>query len=257
MSRSKKLIAGNWKMFHTQSDGQKFLDAFAGGVAKINSDLLIFPQSLVVSDLVKHWRAKHAAVANKLAFGTQNIHWEEKGAFTGELSPTLIKEAGCAYALAGHSERRQFFGETNESAAKRAIATHKLGLNSVFCLGERLEERDAGRTFKVLEEQCAPLFAMAASAPRGFTLAYEPVWAIGTGRTATAQQAEEAHAFIRKLLEQNWRAGGASCRILYGGSVKPENAKELMSQPSVDGVLVGGASLDAASFLAIAQAAEG
>ncbi len=254
MSRSRKLVAGNWKMFNTRADGVKFLDAIAGEVESVGAELLLFPQSLIVADLVKHWRERGKG---SLAFGVQNIYWEEKGAFTGELSPILVKEAGCGFALTGHSERRQFFGETNESAVRRALAAHKHGLKAVFCVGERLEERDAGRTFAVLEEQCAPLFKLAAKAPDDFVVAYEPVWAIGTGRTATAAQAEEAQAFLRKLLEGAWGSSGADCRILYGGSVKPENARELMAQPNIDGALVGGASLEAGSFLAIARAAEG
>ena len=190
-----------------------------------------------------------------LEFGPQNIYWEEKGAFTGEISPTLAKELGCSYALAGHSERRQFFGESNESAARRALAAHAFGMKAVFCIGESLAERDAGKTFELLRAQCTALFSQKKEMPEGFTFAYEPVWAIGTGRTATAAQAQEAHHFIRSLVQEAWGKNGAErCRILYGGSVKPDNAKELMSQPDVDGVLVGGASLDPSSFLAIAAA---
>jgi triosephosphate isomerase len=170
----------------------------------------------------------------------------------------LARELGCGYALAGHSERRQFFGETNETAVKRALAAHKFGMKAVFCLGELLAERDAGRTFEVLQTQMVPLFAASSSLPDGFSIAYEPVWAIGTGRTATTAQAQEAHAYLRKLVAEAWgQDAAARVRILYGGSVKPENARELMSQPDVDGVLVGGASLDPASFLAIAAAGKG
>ncbi|NUM88897.1 MAG: triosephosphate isomerase, partial [Bdellovibrionales bacterium] len=174
----------------------------------------------------------------------------------GEVSPGQAREAGAVFALAGHSERRQFFGETDDSAVRRALGAHTRGMRAVFCLGERLDERDSGRTFQVLERQMAPLFAQAPAPPEGFSLAYEPVWAIGTGRTATTAQAEEAHAFLRKLMEAKWGSAAArGVRVLYGGSVKPENAAELMSCPNVDGVLVGGASLEAASFLAIAAGA--
>jgi triosephosphate isomerase len=193
-----------------------------------------------------------------LGYGPQSVYWEEKGAFTGEISPALARDLGCRYALAGHSERRQFFGETNETAARRALAAHAFGMKAIFCLGELLAERDAGRTFEILNTQMAPLFASTKELPSGFSIAYEPVWAIGTGRTATSAQAQEAHAYLRGLVSKAWGADAAArVQILYGGSVKPDNARELMSQPDVDGVLVGGASLDPSSFLAIAAASKG
>lgn len=214
-------------------------------------ELLVFPQAPAVQSLVQA-----STLGSRLALGVQNIYCEDKGAFTGELSPLLAKEIGATFALAGHSERRQFFGETNESAVKRALAAHKFGLKSVFCLGEHLEEREAGKTEQVLRAQCEPLFRLSPQGPKDFVFAYEPVWAIGTGRTATSEQAEEVQAFLREEIAKAWGAVYAGdCRILYGGSVKPDNAKELMSKPNVDGVLVGGASLDPASFLAIAAAA--
>ncbi|MGZ3705727.1 MAG: triose-phosphate isomerase, partial [Bdellovibrionota bacterium] len=244
-----KLISGNWKMYKSVAETKAFLAAVAARAAEFRgTELLIFPQAPLLP-LMKD---------SGIAFGPQSVYWEEKGAFTGEISPALARDLGCTYALSGHSERRQFFGETNESAAKRALATHAFGMKSVFCLGEMLAERDAGRTFDVLKAQCAPLFALAKTCPEGFAMAYEPVWAIGTGRTATAAQAQEAHAFLRGLVKGAWGADGAErVRLLYGGSVKPENAQELMSQADVDGVLVGGASLEPASFLAIAAASKG
>jgi triosephosphate isomerase len=247
MATRPKLISGNWKMYKSVAETRAFADAVKKAAPR-DIEMLIFAQGPLLPTLA-------AEAKGVFAFGPQSVYWEEKGAFTGEISPALARELGCAYALSGHSERRQFFGETNESAAKRAVATHKFGMKSVFCVGEMLAERDSGRTFDVLRAQMAPLFALAPSRPEGIAIAYEPVWAIGTGRTATANQAQEAHHFLRGLVREAWGADGADkVRILYGGSVKPENAKELMSQEDVDGVLVGGASLEAASFLAIAAA---
>ena len=250
--RPTKLISGNWKMYKSVAEAKAFVQAVSARAGEFSgTELLVFPQAALLSAVAE-------GRPTCLSFGPQSIYWEEKGAFTGELSPTLARELGCAYALAGHSERRQFFGESNESAAKRALAAHAFGMKAVFCLGETLAERDTGRTFAVIQAQCAPLFALAKAAPEGFTFAYEPVWAIGTGRTATAAQAQEAHAFLREQVKVGWGPDAAArCRLLYGGSVKPENARELMSQADVDGVLVGGASLEPASFLAIAAAGKG
>lgn len=249
-----KLISGNWKMYKNAAETKAFLSeisAKSSGLAGI--ELLIFTQAPLLSVVQNEWKIFGGNAS--FTWGPQSIYWEEKGAFTGELSPLLAKDLGCSWALAGHSERRQFFGETNETAAKRALAAHKFGMKAVFCLGEQLAERDAGKTFEVLKSQLEPLFAAAKVAPEGFTFAYEPVWAIGTGRTATSAQAQEAHKFLREQITQAWGNDGAQrTRILYGGSVKPDNARELMSQADVDGVLVGGASLEAASFLAIAAA---
>lgn len=236
-------------MYKSVAEATAFVHALQARASEFaGTELLVFAQGPLLPYI------KEAGFSG-LSYGPQSIYWEEKGAFTGEISPVLARELGCAYALAGHSERRQFFGETSESAAKRALAAHAFGMKAVFCLGEQLAERDAGRTFDVLREQCAPLFALAKACPEGFAFAYEPVWAIGTGRTATAAQAQEAHHFLRGLVAQAWgQAAAQRTRLLYGGSVKAENARELMSQPDVDGVLVGGASLDPASFLAIAAA---
>jgi triosephosphate isomerase len=246
MSRS-KLISGNWKMYKSVAETRAFVDAFrASGFS--GAEVVVFAQGPLLPSLKD----------SGLGYGPQSIYWEEKGAFTGELSPALARDLGCGYALAGHSERRQFFGETNETAVRRALAAHAFGMKAVFCIGELLADRDAGRTFEVLKTQMAPLFASSPSLPDGFSIAYEPVWAIGTGRTATTAQAQEAHAFLRKLVVEAWgQDAAARVRILYGGSVKPDNASELMSQPDVDGVLVGGASLEPASFLAIAAAGKG
>jgi triosephosphate isomerase (TIM) len=257
MSQRKKLIAGNWKMYKNFAETRAFLRAVHAREAEFRgSELVVFPQAPLLSLIGEEWEAlSQPASGSWFSFGPQNIYWEEKGAYTGELSPALAKELKCRFALAGHSERRQFFGETHEGAVKRALAAHAFGMKAVFCVGEMLAERDAGKTFEVLKAQCAPLFAQVKTMPKGFNFAYEPVWAIGTGRTATAAQAQEAHHYLRGLVSEHWGPqAAAAARILYGGSVKPENSKELMSQADVDGVLVGGASLEAASFLAIAAA---
>lgn len=254
----RKLIAGNWKMYKSLGDVGAYVKEVHKKMHDVaGAELLVFCQAALLPELKKEWFSLTGGAPAGLGFGPQNIHWEEKGAFTGELSPALARELGCTYALAGHSERRQFFGETNESAAMRALAAHKFGMRAVFCVGEPLEVRDAGKTFDLIRAQCAPLFKMAAAAPEGFCFAYEPVWAIGTGRTATSAQAQEVHAFLRSEIEKAWGPqAAAAVRILYGGSVKPDNAHELMSQKDVDGVLVGGASLEATSFLAIAAASK-
>lgn len=249
MSR-KKLIAGNWKMYKSAAEVRDFFQKVGVKSASyVKLDLAVFPQAPFLALFAAEGKAAG------LHWGPQNIHWEEKGAFTGELSPTLAQAFGSSFALAGHSERRQLFGETNESAVKRALAAHKHGMKAVFCVGETLPEREANRTFEVIRAQCEPLFRLSPEAPAGFCFAYEPVWAIGTGRTATAAQAQEVHAFLRREIAQAWgESFAAQCRILYGGSVKPENSRELMGQADVDGVLVGGASLEPDSFLAIAAA---
>lgn len=251
---ARKLIAGNWKMYKNSAETVEFLRVVASRAEEFSaSDLAVFAQGPLLPLIEAE--SKKLGMGEWFAWGPQNTHWEEKGAFTGEISPLLARDFGCTYALAGHSERRQFFGETNETAAKRAISAHAHGLRSIFCLGEQLAERDAGITFEILRAQMKALFALAPKAPPGISVAYEPVWAIGTGRTATAAQAQEAHAFLRAEMKSAWGDQGAkSVRLLYGGSVKPDNAVELLSQSDVDGVLVGGASLDPASFLAIAAA---
>lgn len=249
-----KLIAGNWKMYKSVAETRSFLQAVMVQKQEFSAaDLAVFAQGPLLPIIESEW--KSLGGGEWFSFGPQNVHWEERGAFTGELSAKLAREMGSTYALAGHSERRQFFGETNETAAKRALAAHNFGMRAIFCVGEQLAERDSGATFEVLKAQCQALFSLAPKAPEGISFAYEPVWAIGTGRTATAIQAQEAHAFLRQQMMAAWGEKSAGAvRILYGGSVKPENAAELMSQRDVDGVLVGGASLEPASFLAIAAA---
>jgi triosephosphate isomerase len=195
------------------------------------------------------------ASGSNLAIGAQNCHWEEKGAFTGEVGAPMLAELGVRWAIVGHSERRQHFGETDATAAARAMAAQRAGLSVIFCLGETLAQREAGETLAVLERQSA---ALAGLDPALLAVAYEPVWAIGTGRNATPAQAQEAHAALRRRAgELLGGEAAAALRILYGGSVKPDNAAVLLAQPDVDGALVGGASLDVEGFCAIIHAAPG
>jgi triosephosphate isomerase (TIM) len=226
------LIAANWKMYKGPGETRAFLAEFAPpeGV-----DVVICPP----------FGSLGAAVASGRTIFAQNVHWANEGAFTGEVSTRILLELGVQGAIVGHSERRQYFGETDETVARRVAAALEHGLRVIACVGESLEERESGQMELVLRVQVEAI-ADAAGAHAGLVLAYEPVWAIGTGRTASPEQAQEAHAFIKSLLD---------VPVLYGGSVKPDNAAELLSQPDVDGALVGGASLDVESFTAICQAA--
>jgi triosephosphate isomerase len=222
------LIAGNWKMFKGPAETEAFLRSFSppDGV-----DVVIAPP----------YTSLREAVASGQTVFAQNVHWADEGAFTGEVSAPMLQELGVAGAIVGHSERRQYFGETDETTARRADHALASGLRVIACVGETETEREAGQTEAVLTRQVSVL-------PRHpeLVIAYEPVWAIGTGRTATPELAQEAHAFVKSLLD---------APVLYGGSVKPENAAELLAQPGVDGALVGGASLDPESFAAICRAA--
>lgn len=246
------LIAGNWKMYKSASEVRAFCEELQKKKLSLSTDLAIFPQAVhlpIFADVL-------STKPTKISWGPQNIFYKESGAFTGELSPLAAKELGATMAIVGHSERRQFFGETNRSAAERALGALAFGIQPIFCVGETLEERDANRTMEVINQQLAPIFDLSEEAISHFIIAYEPVWAIGTGKTATATQAQEVQAQIRKSVESHWgKENAANCRILYGGSVKPENAREILAQPDVNGALVGGASLEISSFLSIAAAA--
>ncbi|OPZ74323.1 MAG: Triosephosphate isomerase [Firmicutes bacterium ADurb.Bin456] len=200
-----------------------------------------------------------ALQGTEIAVGAQDVHWEDKGAFTGEISPLMLKDAGCRYVIIGHSERRQYFGETNELVNRKIKAVLAHGLIPVMCVGERLAERETGITRQVVRDQTAAgLAGLAPEQVAGLVIAYEPVWAIGTGKTATAGDAQQVIGYIRAVVKE--LSGGVAAgkvRIQYGGSVKPENAAGLMARPDIDGALVGGASLDAGSFLGIITAAAG
>lgn len=221
------LIAGNWKMFKGPAATREFAAAFT---APAGLEVVVAPPFVSLA----------AAVESGLTAFAQNVHWAQEGAFTGEISAAMLLELGVAGAIVGHSERRQYFGETDDTVARRAEAALAAGLRVIACVGELEEERERGETEAVLRRQVSVL-----PDDERLVVAYEPVWAIGTGRTATPEMAQEAHAFVKTLLDRP---------VLYGGSVKPENAAELLAQPDVDGALVGGASLDPASFAAICEA---
>lgn len=251
----KPVIAGNWKLNLTVTEGvalaKGLSEALVKDGTKANSiEVVICPTYVALYPV--------AQAAGSIGVGGQDLFWEEKGAFTGAISATQLKAAGAGYVIIGHSERRQFFGETDATVNKRLKAALAGGLIPILCVGETLAERDAGQLVGVLTQQVqGALNGFDAAALATLIVAYEPVWAIGTGRTASTAQAQEAHAVIRGLLKQH--LGGAAAdavRILYGGSVKPDNAKELVAQPDVDGALVGGASLKLADFHAIVQAAQ-
>jgi len=229
------LIAGNWKMNKTAEETAEFCHALKARSLPDEVDVAIFPAFTSLAAAVQ------ALADTEIAVGAQNVHWEEAGAFTGEVSAVMLRELGVYAAIVGHSERRQYFGETDESVSRRAAAALQAGLSVIACVGELEAEREAGETEDVLRRQ-----VLALPEDEDLVVAYEPVWAIGTGKTATADQVREAHAFIKGLLD---------AKVLYGGSVSPENAAELLAQDGVDGALVGGASLDLDSFVAICETA--
>ena len=246
----KKLMAANWKMYKTPDQTRDFFRDFLPLVKKHDRDeITVCPPFLDVPAAVE------AAKGSNVAIGAQNMYWEKEGAFTGEISTGMLLAVGCTHVIIGHSERRQYFGETDDTVNLKLKAALEAGLIPIVCVGEVLEEREAGLTEDVLRRQCLRAFhAISGKKAAKLVIAYEPVWAIGTGRTATPQLASEAHQVIRS------EAGKAlgeelaeNLRILYGGSVKPENAKALMSEAEIDGALVGGASLDPKSFAAIVK----
>jgi triosephosphate isomerase (TIM) len=247
----KKLIAGNWKM-NTDAKSAELLarriseESPAYGAV----DLVVCPPDVYLQ------RVGEALAGGDVAWGAQNMYYAPNGAFTGEISAAMVKDVGATYVILGHSERRQFFKETDEEVNKKTLAAHEAGLTPIVCVGETLAEREASRTAEVIKRQFAGSLAGLTEAQMAATvIAYEPVWAIGTGKVATPAQAEEAHADLRKLIADRYNADAAGeVRILYGGSVKPDNASELLGQANVDGALVGGASLKAEDFLAIAAA---
>jgi triosephosphate isomerase len=246
----KKLIAGNWKMYKTPEQTRDFLQNFMPMVADhARGEIAICPPFVCLPAAVE------AANGSNVAIGAQNMHWEKEGAFTGEISTAMLLGTGCTHVIIGHSERRQYFGETDDTVNLKLKAALESGLIPIVCVGEVLEEREANLTEDVLRRQCLRAFhAISGKKAAKLVVAYEPVWAIGTGKTATPQMAAEAHALIRGEAEKAF--GGelsANLRILYGGSVKPENAKALMSEEEIDGALVGGASLDPKSFTAIVK----
>ena len=250
MEHRRPLIAGNWKMYKTPDEAAETAQQLVERVGTVTEvDIMIAPTFTALA-------AVSAAIQNSpVDLGAQNLFWESEGAFTGEISAPMLKSIGCKYCIIGHSERRQFFGETDETVNKKIQAAIGAGLKPVFCVGETEKERESEQTFSVLDKQVKKgLKKLVSDQLDTLIIAYEPVWAIGTGKTATDDQAQEVHEFIRTLVKKNFGdVLSGSLRILYGGSVKPANIANLMAMPDIDGALVGGASLDAESFSQIVK----
>jgi triosephosphate isomerase len=246
-----KIIAGNWKMFKTPGESKELIDGLKAKLAFPlgNTKVIVCPPFTSLS-------LAHSLLAGSaVALGAQNMYTEDEGAFTGEISPAMLKEVGCTYVILGHSERRQYFGETNEFINKKARKAIASGLIPIICVGETLEQREKNITDQVVTAQVKGVLKEISSAEvENLIIAYEPIWAIGTGKTATPAQAQDVHLLIRKILGQLYSWSTAEKVVIqYGGSVKPENSRELLSQPDIDGALVGGACLKADSFVAIVE----
>jgi triosephosphate isomerase len=244
----RRVIAGNWKMYKTLAETRTFFSSFLPLVADAtHCDIVVAPPFTAISTAVE------AVKGSRIVISGQDVDWHKEGAFTGQIAPAMLTEAGCRYVIIGHSERRQFFGDTDDSVAKKAISALEAGLIPIICVGELLNHREADQTEHILRSQF--LGGPGALTPLQFSrilIAYEPVWAIGTGRTATPGIAAAAHRFLRQCAAERFSAGHANAlRILYGGSVKPDNIHGLMAQEELDGALVGGASLDPQSFAAL------
>lgn len=243
------VIAGNWKLFKKSAEAVQLVEGIMPLVkGKGGVEIIVAPVFTVLD------RVGKAIAGSGIKLSAQNCYWEEEGAFTGEVSPGMLLDAGCSHVIIGHSERRQYFGESDDTVNRKIKAARAAGLTVIFCIGETLEERESGQTFTVLQRQITGGLAGVAGL-EDVIIAYEPVWAIGTGKTASDAQAQEAHAYIRGAVAALYDAAVAGkVRILYGGSVKPENIAGLIAQPDIDGALVGGASLKADSFAALVQA---
>ncbi|MDM8535334.1 triose-phosphate isomerase [Desulfobacterales bacterium HSG17] len=249
MEIRRPFIAGNWKMFKITSEAVETAAQLVKLVSDASAEVMIAPPFTAisaVSDVLK---------GSPVALGAQNLFWESEGAYTGEISPEMLYSAGCRYVITGHSERRQYFGETDEKVNKKIRAAIQAGLIPIFCVGETDSERELKKTFSVLDKQIKKgLEGFSSDELKDLVIAYEPVWAIGTGKTATNEQAQEVHIYLRSLIEKKFgNVLANSLRILYGGSVKPNNIFELMRMPDIDGALVGGASLDAETFSKIVR----
>jgi triosephosphate isomerase (TIM) len=250
----KKIIAANWKMNMTVTETEDFLEAFRPEVEEITAvEIVIAPPFTALPKL-----SELLGGSQKIRLGAQNFYFEKSGAYTGEISASMLRELFVRYVIVGHSERRQIFGETDSLTNKKVLAAHANELKPILCVGETLEERDAGAEKQVLEKQLrGGLAGVSAEQLLETVIAYEPVWAIGTGKTATSAQAQDAHAPVRSVLEKlSDKTTANKVRIQYGGSVKPSNAKELLTQPDIDGALVGGASLEVRSFAEIVKAGQ-
>jgi triosephosphate isomerase len=246
----KKLMAANWKMYKTPDQARAFFRDFLPLVKDHERDEIVICPNYLAIDV-----AVHAAKGTHIAIGAQDLHWEKEGAYTGEVCTSMLVAVGVSHVLIGHSERRQYFGETDDTVNLKLKSALEAGLTPIVCVGEVLEEREAGLTDDVLRRQCLRAFnKVSAKKAAHLVIAYEPVWAIGTGKTATPEIAADAHAIIRSEVAQSFGEEFADqLRILYGGSVKPDNAHSLMTTEGIDGALVGGASLDPKSFSAIVQ----
>ncbi len=249
----RKFVCGNWKMHKTVPEAIALVKELQGGLGEAAGKV----QVAVAPPFTALHAAAQALAGSAIELAAQDVHWEAQGAFTGEISAPMLAEVGCRHGIVGHSERRQLFGETDESVRRKVGALLAANVRPIVCVGETLAEREANRTLEVVERQVrGGLAGLSSEVLMAITIAYEPVWAIGTGKTATSAQAQEVHAAIRKILRDLGGGQAADAiRIPYGGSVKPDNAAELMSQPDVDGALVGGASLKAKDFLAIVKGA--
>jgi len=246
----KSFIAGNWKMYKTINESLGLVNNLKRSLADVDSvDIVVCPVYTSLSEV------SDMLMDSNIGLGGQNVFWEKEGAYTGEISPIMLKDSGCEFVIVGHSERRKYFSETNETVNKKLKAVLGVGLTPICCIGETLEEREAKETISVIETQLKGcLKDIEIRDILGLVIAYEPVWAIGTGKNATPDQAQEVHNFIRGWIEKNFSQGAAeTVRILYGGSVKPSNIKDLMKETDIDGALVGGASLEASSFIDIVK----
>ena len=245
------LVAGNWKLNGSKESTKQLIEGIMGGMADVNAaEVCVCPPAIYIQQVAELLKG------TDIAYGTQNVCDQESGAYTGEISSGMLKDFGCKYAIIGHSERRAIYGETDALIAQRFIAAVNGGVIPILCIGELLEEREAGETENVVAKQIdAVIDAAGIDTFASAVIAYEPVWAIGTGKTATPDQAQEVHAFIRQRLAGHNADVAEKIQILYGGSVKPDNAEEIFAKPDIDGGLIGGASLDADSFLAICRAA--
>jgi triosephosphate isomerase len=243
------IFVANWKMHMSAAEAVAFAEAFlpqVGGVKGV--DIAIAPPFTALDRLAR------ALAGSNVALAAQNVNPEPKGAFTGEIAPAMLAELGCRYAIVGHSERRTYYGESDAYVANKAAALFAAQITPIVCVGESLEDREAGRTIDVVAGQLAGSLALVPEARAAeLVIAYEPVWAIGTGRTATPETAQQVHAFVRERVRERFGSAGDAIRIQYGGSVKPENVDDLLAQPDIDGALVGGASLDPAAFSRIVR----
>ncbi len=245
--RRRPLVAGNWKMHRTGPEAVELIRQLRDGLAGRRAEVMVAPPFTALE------AAARALEGSGIALGAQNVHWEAQGAFTGEISVGMLKAVGCSHVIVGHSERRHLFGETDEVIGKKLVKARAKGLLPILCVGETLQDRDAGSTFMVLRQQ---LQEVAKAGPGPLWVAYEPVWAIGTGRRAEASQIREAHAFIREEVQVAFGVPDTNVPILYGGSVTPENFAEVLAVPHVAGALVGGASLDPQKFLQLVRIAQ-